>query len=518
MKPVDDYPKREPNTNVWYRNDTFPENHREPAKVTRFVEDIVPNWGEYWKTQPQYDDNSENYTPKAEGIMKFDTSNPIWTFADEEIKEAIKDKVTEMYMFVDPSDVEVDISRDKKTISYRTKKKMMSFWLESETGRGGESQVVVNFEFLDDGETFSIDPNVMKSKYGDIWDAWNLMKKGIMQDITREDKWIKTSPYTFCIYDEKGKITKDCLKTEFGFQALKNGAKFNVNMDKIKEESPTAFATMVKQIAEVETDRRVTDIENSLNNNTVFIKIDENTFALGTNKDITFDVEDPNSLPVFFQVWQVLVEEKAIPEGTVPLSDIGVGEVFVVPDAYIPKLLRKKIIPMNSQFIKLSDEEFINYKPGKAMPDEEELEKFKKKKKQEIFHIADPSLPDYDTDWDRRIISPNIQVVRETGEAEKPKKKETLDGIFDEMFKQYEVKKSDIGEYIVVNMEAISKAVGKAGADFQEFANNTESKESEWVNPETEEEEMVKFGNSERHAWIVRTLEDGGTEVIITKA
>lgn len=518
MEPIDHHRQRDKNEGIWYRNDTAPDNHREPAMITRVVEDIVPSWGEYFKVYPSFDDNSENRTFKTEGLLKFDSANPIWNFTDEEISEAVKEKATERYTFAEPQDIEVDINRGDKTILYRAKKKTISFYIKSDVGKGGDEETIVNFEFLDVGETFSIDPAVMKDKYSDVWETWNLMRKGILQDVTRDDKWKKTSPYTFCLYDDKGKLTTSCLKTEFGFDALRQGAKFNLNIDKIKEKNSKLFKDMVKIINENEPNRRQLDIENSLDNTTTFIKVDENTFALGTNTDIRFDVSDPLALPVFFKVWQVLVEEKAIPENTIPLSDIGVGETFVIPDAYIPKLWRKKIIPMNSQFIKLSDDTFIHYKPGKTVLDEEEIEKFKTKKRQEVYNIADSSLPDYDTDWDRRIISPNIRVKPETGEVEKPKKKETIDGVFDSMFKQYEVKKSELGEYIVVNMEAIAKAMGESPTtDFQEFIDNTDTKTKDWENPETEETEEVKFGNSERFVWMIRELKDGKTEVVVTK-
>lgn len=515
MNPTDSYPKRERCENIWYRNDTFPENHREPAEVTRFVKDIVPSWGEYFKVYPTFDDNSENYDFTPEGILQLDKTNPIWTFSDKEIIEAVKDKVTEIYVFLNENEIEVDINRDNKTISYRTKK-LVSFYLEeADYGRVGEGETRINFEYLDVGEVFHVDPNEMESKYKMWAEKWALLKKGLAKELTREDSWVKTNDWTFCLLDNKGKKTEFCLNALFKFSELVTGSKFYINMDKMRANNLKEFQDIIEIIQKHHPEKNKSNIANELSNETSFMKIDENTFALADDTSVKFNIENPESLPVFFYVWQVIVKERAIPSDTILLKEVNIGDTFVIPDAYIPPIMWKKIKPMNTVFIKISDEEFAYYKPGKTMiPEEEELEKFKKKRKTDIFYIADDIVDDYDTDWDRRIISPNIRIqLSSVGEEKTLKKKQTLDGVLEKMFKEYKKEKTSLGEYIVVNINAIAQACGQANVSFDQFWQNTDPQEQEWENPKTEEKLNVKFGNTEKFSWIIKP----DNEVLITQ-
>jgi hypothetical protein len=273
-------------------------------------------------------------------------------------------------------------------------------------------------------------------------------------------------------------------------------------------------------------------------------KIDNNNIKLVSDKDKTIEITDPEYWKVYFLVFTVKVAEKTVPERAVEIGGVPVGVLFVIPDAYIPKriseALRSPIIPYNTQFVKINKSQFIQYKAGKYNPEDyglnlaeiskdrpidepiaqEELiqitmDKKPVKKTDKIYDIVDGLDVGYQS-WETRQLSPAMRVVIQNELDIAPKKVSTLDNLFEALFKKYDVKKDDMGEYIIIPQSYLEAELGKVHIELTEFDKLTRNETVQLPTgrfkrkPNEEDEKVPKMekyntriGNTSKYYWVL---------------
>jgi len=535
MKPTDSYKSGPTPTNVWYHDDTVPENNINPVEITRQPNQTqAPRDGEEFKTNFNYEDNSEDYVPKVDGIVKMDKRNPIWQYTDEQIKLGFIKKLQDQYNFITPQNVEFHIDRAEGTVQYNYRKELAVASRKIKSARH-----FVPFSGLGTGDSFYMDKTGIQNQAPGLWEKW---EKDFGKAITDQDKFIKKGE-TFCIYKGKDK-TGRCIKAEYPFQKLAKGAEFNLDIKLLESEADPqvmeAFRAKVPTMTEF----------------TVFVKIDEKSFMPKKRKEsdnekqeqkslkdwqakntiIMPNAGEANKLPVLFRVWNVIVEDTETAPGAVKLKNIDVWSIFTFSGSAVPSdFATKTYKPTETEFLKVSKDYFKLWKGGKVklpeiLTDDEasdaqtRIANFLDEQRQKR-NVADPTFfiskgDRGHTDWLNQEVSGEEMVF--VKDEITPKKKSSVEAVLEGMFKKVETKTDDLGEYIKVQPKDVEHELEGAGFHWQDLINKSEGEKEISVpkaNGKGNETKKVRVGATEKFSWTIDTKpdQDGRYWMVINK-
>jgi hypothetical protein len=492
----------------------------------------APRNGEEFKTNFNYEDNSEDYMPKVDGIVKMDKRNPIWQYTDEQIKLGFIKKLQDQYNFITPQNVEFHIDRAEGTIQYNYRKELAVASRKIKSARH-----YIPFSGLETGESFYMDKTGIQKQAPGLWEIW---EKAFGKTITDQDKFIKKGD-NFCIYKGKDKIGS-CIKAEYPFKKLANGSEFNLDVDSLKANAPAVYTSFQKKIP-------------TLTEFTVMVKIDAKSFMPKKRKEsdnekqeqkslkdwqaqntiVMPSANDANNLPILFRVWNVIVEDTETAVGAVKLKDIDVWSIFTFAGNAIPADFAKSYKPMQTEFLKVSADYFKLWKGGKTkLPDiltdddaqdsQAQIAQFLNEQRQKR-NTTDPTFfiskgDRGHTDWlNQEVSGEEMAFVKD---EIIPKKKNSVEAVLEGMFKKVETKTDDLGEYIKVQPKDVEAELVKAGFKWQDLIDKSEG-EKEISVPKAKgkgnETKKVRVGATEKFSWTIDTKpdQDGRYWMVINK-
>lgn len=531
-------------TGIWYH--PAPSNLGGPSveRIVELQQDKAPDSGLNYRTNTNYENNywDDGRTSKTDvdGMLKLDKSNAIWRYDDSAIRQAVIEKVKEHYDFINESNLSITINRQAGTITYKGKE-VKAFVLKADE----DVRVKMPFNLLEVGDNFYIDKDSMKAEYIDIDN--NQQWRNIKWE-SNKTLWVKESDYKFCTTD-----TKKCITARYALTNVKVGAVFTIDADAIKSNNTVMWNYYKKKLG-----RELTDEDRFIKktNNTFVLypeeknqKVDKNGVPVLDDNgkpimtQVVFKVTNPNSVPIFFNIFVVQMAEKDVPKIAISFNEVTMGGVFVIPDAYIPKRFTQKYKPYITTFMKINATQFILYKAGQKYGKDDDG----------YITVADKEVKDKDkftltgielqyTDWDSRKISSDIRViVYDQGDIAQTKKQATLDTALEKLFSKYEVKQDNKGKYIKIPEKAL---LSELGSIYQEFAGKTAEKQIDMpeyekdasgkpilddkgqvkpqIDPTTDKpivkKQTTEMGNTERFSWVfdVDSGDNKERSVIIT--
>jgi hypothetical protein len=191
--------------------------------------------------------------------------------------------------------------------------------------------------------------------------------------------------------------------------------------------------------------------------------------------------------------------------------------LFTVPDAELrPESVQKYYKPFTTRFIKISNVQFVLYSPGSFnlrdfeelnIDEDENIKKVQRKYKDKIFEISPQG--DEITNWDRRVVSKNMQVIEVGTEDLKPKKRNTLEDFMDSLFSKYTTKKDELGEHVTISETQLPIELEASGLIFDDFT----QKERQQSYKDERGEGTETVGSIGKYAWI----HDGKGNIIFTR-
>ena len=468
MKPTDSYRYDEPNSNMWFRQDTVPENHINPVEVTHIDNNVLPRSGHEFKTTFNFDDNSENYKINVDGVMKVDLKSPIWQHKDEDIQKAMLSKLQEQYDFLSMDNMRFVINRVDGIIEYYYKdNKIASNKIIAELQ-------YIQFKDLDVGEPFYIVPERLQEQAPGVLEDW---QKSLKQVINPNDMYIKRAG-GFCVLKTRDTLG-DCVDASIKYKNLKEGASFNLDINNLMAKYPEVYGQLKDKVK-------------GLSYETEFIKIDQQTFYPTKTPENKLTIK-AGELPITFGVWVVVIDKSAEPPGGIKLSEVPAMSIFTLGENAIAKQYRESYHPYSTEFLKISPEYFMLWRGGKTVipgimeqdPYNFDYDKISKDKLRDQYTKMSKQSPMFYistgneafTDLNRRQVSGDETVfIKDTIT---PKKKNTLEAVLNSMFSKYETKKDELGEYIEVTTMDIAKELEAAKLNYQQFEEKTNP---EWVN------------------------------------
>lgn len=494
----------EPRTNIWYHGTPDNLGGPEVSRVTELAQTLPIDTGLNYRfnLNLDYDDITQMHKQEdIKGILKLDVNNPIWQHSNDDIKNALVNKVRENYYYVQPQDLKIIIDRNKNILQYEYKKtkEILSTIVMAEEG-----EKEIYFQDLTVGEIFQIDPQILQSKYPAFYKNPQFKKAG---NFNRETKWKKTSVGTFCLFYEGGK----CIEAYVSFEDVAIGSEFEVYaLDKNYQ----VWLGYVKQ-----------QLGRDLMQGEVCIKLSENSFKIKEDSKI-LKINQPLALQVYFKVFIIEVDKEIAPVGSIALKDVPVGSIFVFTTASVKKIYWDKgIKPGETKFIKMTQNEFYLWKPGKFneniivdfneqmkemgfVDDEEIRQKYEKLQKQK--YIIDNSLIPEENNWGGRRVSPGSFVLVLSEQDFKTKKKSTMDDLLGSLFGKYEVQKSDMGQSLTISPVDLERELSSVGLTNTDFAKLTREDTIKMPTGEYEDAEKTtpkykdfatKIGNTENYYW-----------------
>lgn len=519
----------EPSTNIWYHNDTLPDNWAGPevSRNTEVLKDQSLDDGNLYKTNLNLVDDARGNNPRqseAKGMLKLDKKNPIWKYDDELIKEVLVKKLQEKYMYVEPKGLNVDIDRNEGIINYEYQGNkytgIKSYKIISD--EDDIELVEVFFEDLKVQETFYIDPQKMESNYKNFYESDDFKKVG---KFSRDTEWQKTSATTFCLFTEGTK----CVKTEIKFYDVTIGSVFNINPDGLRADHAPYYGYIKQQMGRdpVESDK--------------FQKIDDThyIFIEGGKK---LSIKQPEKMPVLFVVFLVEVDQKVAPPSSIALAEVPIGSIFVFTTAAVNKTAQGKIKPGTTQFIKMTSAECFIYNPAnfdeeafgshnfdevyeamqfnseeeieKALLEDQiktELKKRREKAQKQAFIIDENIIPEANN-WGGRHISAGSYVLV-LDKKQFAVKKSTMNTFIESLFSKFETTKDEKGEYIIISPVELEAGLSDAKLDYTDWDKLTRNETIKMPTGEYDEKDGkktpimqdfdTKVGNTDKYYWVM---------------
>lgn len=485
-------------TNIWYhdRNDSDYKGKGNDNLNDLFIPDMTFDSGMNHRGMPnqnsdynekKYYDHAEDYLNKT---LSLDANNPLWKYDDSTIKQTVIKKLQDHFGFVNNDNMNVSVDRDKKIIKY----KFVGLPVASKQVTAEIEYMKIPFNNLDVGDLFHMDKNVMEGSFTKLSTNYKWQQLG---DFAFDTPFVKKSPIKICT--QKKEV---CIDLEFTLADVAINAQFYLNTDKIQERTPKVYKKIVDAVGEVTWE-------------TVFTKKTEDTIT--AENGVSIKVSDAKAVPIFFTAFVVVIDKKSMPNYTKPIGDLAIGTLFTVPDAELrPESVQDKYKPFNTRFMKISNVQFVLYSPGSfnlrdfedlQLDEDENIKKVQRKYKEKIFEISPQG--DEITNWDRRIVSQNMQVIEVGTEDLKPKKQNTLEDFMDSMFNKYTVKKDELGEHITISEAKLPVELGAQKLVFDDFS----QKERQQSYKDERGEGTETVGSVGKYAWI----HDGKGNIIITR-
>jgi hypothetical protein len=485
----------EPNTNIFYRNDTSDSEslsgNPEVSRITD-LQDTAPDSGLNYKTNLNFDntryDQGNYYKSTVSGILKLDKKSPIWQTDDTLIKQSLVSKLNKEYPGLTLDSLDITINRQEGTIAYESKRVMSGISILS------ADRVEIPFQLLGLDELFYIEPQKLQAQYPGF--ARNKQWKN-MGKWDRTTIWQKTDNIKFCMFEDN----KKCITTELTLNDI--GIEGTFKIDFRRAETLKYFAYMKGLLKrEVQLDENKQSID-------LFQKIDDKQFKLYTplnNQEakIVFAIKNPEILFVYFDVWKVEMDNKAVPQNAIPVGKIVPGGIFVLVDKDISEAAKGRYVPYNTQFIKMDNKTFMLWEAGKTDVDDLATiieqwrtdQKTSKVQKNYIFEF-DTRDPQYN-DWDGnpKKISYETMVIPRSEMAISPRKKQTLDGILEQLIKSYPSQKDKLGTYIKIPIGTFEQEIGKANVLWDDVIKKSAPQTVEGLGE-------VLMGNTEKYSWII---------------
>lgn len=487
----DEYKNFEPHnpTNIWYHKSDSNTQTGEIGRNTEMTQGETPDSGlnnrftynlENTHTDPQFQKSLE-----FSGVLKLDKKNGIWGFSDEDIKNGLLKKAQRRMSFLRQSDLNVNIDRVQGIITYDLKKVSAKILLRAEI-----EYIKIPFSNLDDGDYFHLEKGVMEGSFPGLKNNFKWTQLG---DFTKDSPMVKKGPHSFWSKDQQMQVD-----LEFSMADAAKNSEFGLNVAKIKENNIDVYNKILETLG-----------KNEIDWNDFFIKTTDNVLTYRQNPTISFEIDRPEKLPIYFTAFVVLIDKKAMPDYVTPIKDVSIGTLFTVPDAELrPESVREKYKPAQTKFIKTTEKQFILYTPGKFNPkdfDTEELSDINVTRKyaDKIFTI----LPKGDevTNWDRKEVSENMMVIEVGTEELKPKKQSTMVEFIESLFNKYTKTKDELGEHITVPEKQLQVEMSNK-IEYDEFVKKERDENMETIG-------QTKVGAEEIYSW----FHDNKGNIIFTK-